>query len=289
MSLIIFMNQIEKLVNDLSLTKNNMKRIISLFFVGLFVLNFHLHAQYVSKTEGAIWGAKENKYSELGNQVLNCMDNQLYSNAIDLLKQMIALKSRNENIGKDYYTLAYCYRSLEDRANLDKTTKELEAKIGVPNNDEDRFYLKTTFFNNGMELAFSKKPSEALKNLEKSILYSKTSDYKNISQCRFLMSKCYLQLDNIYQAHINMKKAINNRFKEMHYTIEQIENQGVNDPWLGSLFYDFRIFVADSYKAFVYLGYLAGKCNYEKALDDNPYALQDPTIINGHPTDLFEE
>lgn len=47
-----------------------MKRIFSFFLVGLFVFNFHLHAQYVSKTEGAIWGAKENKYSELGNRYI---------------------------------------------------------------------------------------------------------------------------------------------------------------------------------------------------------------------------
>lgn len=265
-----------------------MKHVIILFF-SVFALSFQLYAQYVVKQEGSVWGTKEIKYAELGDKVLYCMKNDLYNNAVDLLKEMIALRSNNANIGKDYYTLAFCYRSLDEYEKLDYITKELQKKIGVPQNAEDSLYLKLVFADNGMALAFSKKPQEALRNLEKSIIYSKFDDYKNISQCRYLMSKCYLQLDNKYQAHVNMKKAINNRCKEKSLTLNSIEKYGVDDPWLGRMFYEFRIFVSESYKAFVYLGYLAGKCNYREAIDENPYALQDPTIINGHPTDLFDE
>lgn len=260
-----------------------MKKIIFLNFI-LFIFCSSISAQWVSKKAGEQWGEKENRYAELGNKTQKYIEDNMFMSAVECLNEMVSLKSKNQNIEKDIYSLQYCYFSMKEFNAFLKIAEVYERAF--PDSPRAGQVIGNIGFVYASEIKDFKK---AIEKVEKAYLLTKEREYNIRAKYLNLIAECYFLLGNNYQSKQFYKKSVQCLLDKYKINISYIENNRVNMPDLGEQLYLYMELLAaeENYKGFTYLMYLSAMCGYQQALKDNPYVLTDKTVLNGHPTDLF--
>lgn len=250
-----------------------MKKLLFILFALFFAGS--IKSQSIKQTES------EKKYEQLSAEVENLIKNEMYNYALEKLGVIFSLRAKNTDMEKEMYNAIYCYTRLDNQQKVIDIANGYER---IPN--KTQWYAKRILLHKGFALAVAERFNEAISALEKSIGYSEQDDFHNISQCYDLIGESYAILGNKHLAMRSYKKAIAYFCKLYNTSISQIEKVGINQPYLGYVFTKYRDVITPTadYKTFVYLSYLATKCGHKTIWDHTP----DPSIIDGHPTDLFE-
>jgi len=246
-----------------------------------------IDAQYVKQREGEKWGVNEYKYLELGNKMEEYISQNMYNSAIECLAEMFSLECTNANREKDMYASIHCTLQLEEYDTVIGLADEYEKAFP----DSPRLY--SILGNKGFAYAVGKKDyRNAISSLEKALLLVPSSDYSKRSLYCEYIGESYFLLKNNFLSRQFYKKAILYFLKLENVSITSIETSGINSPHLGQLFLDYRSPYIDDYNVFMYLNYLAVKCNNPKAREDYSYLLEDSSYLiykSKVPSDLFSE